>query len=85
LPRHLLKLLASKTTNSHKHPEPKHRENGCLSYLVVGLDLDLVSWRQKRVEAHDELWVAFEQVRHALDHPRCVDAAEKGKSGGEKL
>ena len=29
---------------------------------VVGLDLDLVAWREEGVEAHDEVGVTFEEL-----------------------
>lgn len=45
---------------------------------VVGLDLDLVAWRQEGVEAHDEVGVTFEELRHSADHTRGVDTGSTG-------
>lgn len=43
---------------------------------VIGLHLNLVARWQEGVEAHDEVWVALEELRHTADHPRGVDAGE---------
>lgn len=42
---------------------------------VVGLDLDLVARRKEGVEAHDEVGVAFEELRHSADNAGRVDAS----------
>lgn len=47
---------------------------------VVGLDLDLVARRQEGVEAHDEVGVALEELRHSADHPWGVDAGHTQES-----
>jgi len=40
---------------------------------LVRLDLDLVAGWEEGVEAHDELWMALEEHRHAGDHAGGVD------------
>lgn len=45
---------------------------------VVGLDLDFVARRQEGVEAHDEVRVTFEELRHSADHTRGVDTGSTG-------
>lgn len=42
---------------------------------VVGLNLDLVSGGQERVEAHDEVRVSLKQLGDAVDDSRSVYAA----------
>lgn len=46
----------------------------CHVNQVVGLDLDLVARRQESVEAHNEVGVAFEKLRHSADDSRGVNA-----------
>lgn len=50
---------------------------GCHVHHVVGLHLDLVARWQEGVEAHDEVRVALEELRHTADHPWSVDAGEE--------
>lgn len=45
---------------------------------VIGLDLDLVARWQESVEAHDEVGVTFEELRHSADHSRGVDTGSTG-------
>lgn len=52
---------------------------------VVGLDLDLVARRQEGVEAHDEVGVTFEKLRHPADHPRGVDTGSTGTNQSAEL
>ena len=53
---------------------------GDVHQLVV-LDLDLVARRQEGVEAHDEVRVALEELRHSADDPRGVDAVGRDQRG----
>ena len=46
-------------------------------HQVIGLDLDLVAWRQEGVEAHDEVGVTFEQLRHSADDPWSVNTGDR--------
>ena len=48
---------------------------GDVHQLVV-LHLDLVARWEESVEAHDEVRVALEELRHAADNPWGVDAVE---------
>lgn len=47
---------------------------------LIGLDLDLVARRQERVEAHDQVWVSFEQVGHSVNHSRGVDSVNNNNN-----
>ena len=49
--------------------------------MIVGLHLNLVAGWQEGVEAHDEVWVAFEELRDSADHPRGVYAVEDRTTG----
>lgn len=49
---------------------------------VIGLHLDLVARRQEGVEAHDEVGVTFEELRHSADHTGGVDT---GRTGTKEL
>lgn len=40
---------------------------------VIRLHLNLVTRRQEGVETHDQVWVAFEELRHAADHSWSVN------------
>lgn len=53
---------------------------GCHVHHVIGLHLNLVARWQEGVETHDQVWVALEELRHAADHPRSVDAEEGRRS-----
>ena len=41
---------------------------------IVGLNLYLISRWQESVKAHNEVWVALEELGHAVDDARGVDA-----------
>lgn len=41
---------------------------------IVGLNLDLIPRWQESVKAHNEVWVALEELGHAVDDSRGVDA-----------
>lgn len=43
---------------------------------IVGLNFDLISWRKKRVEPHNEIGVTLEELGHPADHARGVDTVE---------
>ncbi|KAG8144873.1 hypothetical protein E2320_013280, partial [Naja naja] len=45
-----------------------HLPRGGYIHHVVGLDFDFVAGRQEGVETHDQIWVAFEELRDAADH-----------------
>lgn len=47
---------------------------------LVGLDLDLVARGQERVEAHNQVWVSFEQVGHSINHSRGVDSVNNNNN-----
>lgn len=47
---------------------------------LIGLDLDLVARGQERVEAHDQVWVSFEQVGHSINHSRGVDSVNNNNN-----
>lgn len=42
--------------------------------LVVGLHLYLIAGREERVEAHDQLRMTLEEIRHSLNDARSIDA-----------
>lgn len=52
----------------------------CYVDQVVGLDLDLVARGEESVEPHDEVGVAFEELRHPADDPRSIDADEHAQT-----
>lgn len=41
---------------------------------IVGLNLNLVARRQEGVEAHNEVWMAFEELGDSADHTWCINA-----------
>ena len=42
---------------------------------LVLMYLDLEAGREERVEPYDEIWVAFEEIRHSAYDTRRIDAA----------
>ena len=42
-------------------------------YLIVGMHFDLISRRQKCIEANDQFRMSFEKCGHALDDSRSVN------------
>lgn len=41
---------------------------------IIGLNLNLISRGQECVKPHDEVWVALEELGHAVDDSRSVYA-----------
>lgn len=41
---------------------------------IIGLNLNLVARRQEGVEAHDEVWMALEELGDSADHTWCINA-----------
>ena len=41
---------------------------------VVGVNFNFVARREESVEANNEFWMTFEEVRDTTDHPRSVNA-----------
>ena len=41
---------------------------------LIGLHLNLVSRRQERVEANNQVRVTFKQVGYTVDHTGCINA-----------
>lgn len=52
---------------------------------VVGLHLDLVAGWKEGVEAHDEVGVSLEELRHPADDTRGVDAGDANTSAGSHV
>lgn len=51
---------------------------------VIRLHFDFVAGGQEGVEAHDQVWVAFKQLRHPTDHTWSVNAVQEREGKGEK-
>lgn len=41
---------------------------------IIGLNFNLVARRQEGVEAHDEVWMALEELGDSADHTWCINA-----------
>ena len=57
---------------------------GAADVDLVLVHLDLEARGEEGVEAHYQVRVTFEEVGDPADHPRSVDAGERGESVSEK-